>query len=69
MFEYDDKKVHEEFVKTVLVDKVSKYIKLDNIIKEKQDKLKTELKKINDFAFEFKNASNIFIVKLVFVLK
>ena len=47
-FEYDDKKVHEEFVKTVLVDKVSKYIKLDNIIKEKQDKLKTELKKIKD---------------------
>jgi microtubule-associated protein 1 len=47
-FEYDDKKVHEEFVKNVLVDKVSKYIKLDNIIKEKQDKLKTELKKIKD---------------------
>lgn len=47
-FSYDDKKVHEEFIKTVLVDKVSKYIKLDNIIKEKQEKLKLELKKIKD---------------------
>jgi len=51
-FEFDenmsDKKVHENFVKNVLVDKVSKYIKLDNIIKEKQEKLKAELKKIKD---------------------
>lgn len=51
-FKYDDNKNKseddEEFVKTVVVERVVKYLKLDDVIKEKQAEHRKEMKVIKD---------------------
>lgn len=43
-----DEEAHEEYVQTVVIDRIVKYIKLDDIIKQKQEEHKKELKFIKD---------------------
>lgn len=43
-----DEDAHDEYVQTVVIDRIVKYIKLDDIIKQKQEEHKKELKFIKD---------------------
>lgn len=43
-----DNEVTDEYIQTVLLENVIKYIKLDDLIKEKQSEYKKEMKKIKD---------------------
>ena len=44
----DDEEMDEEFIQTVVMERVIKYIKLDDVIKEKQNEHKKEMKTLKD---------------------